>query len=139
MGLDTLWMTISRPWPPEVHCFFPIEGADHTQIIVLGCVGGIVAVGLVLVLAYRLSVEIYDRREFHRFEKERQHLNWKQVMRLPPPPLGGVTGVLLSASPSPDPAHFLPHNPHPRPVPPLQAYPGSSAHFHQFLGFLLKF
>ena len=63
------------------------------------------AVGLGLVLAYRLSVEIYDRREFHRFEKERQHLNWKQVMRLPLPPLGGVTGVLLSASPSPDPPH----------------------------------
>uniref|UniRef100_A0AAA9RS31 Integrin beta n=3 Tax=Bos TaxID=9903 RepID=A0AAA9RS31_BOVIN len=56
----------------------PEEGADHTRIIVLGCVGGIVAVGLGLVLAYRLSVEIYDRREFHRFEKERQHLNWKQ-------------------------------------------------------------
>uniref|UniRef100_A0A671DP17 Integrin beta n=1 Tax=Rhinolophus ferrumequinum TaxID=59479 RepID=A0A671DP17_RHIFE len=52
--------------------------ADHTQAIVLGCVGGIVAVGLGLVLAYRLSVEIYDRREYSRFEKERQHLNWKQ-------------------------------------------------------------
>ncbi|XP_002711172.2 integrin beta-7 isoform X1 [Oryctolagus cuniculus] len=57
----------------------PLEGgADHTKTIVLGCVGGIVAVGLVLVLAYRLSVEIYDRREFNRFEKERQQLNWNQ-------------------------------------------------------------
>uniref|UniRef100_A0A2I3MU29 Integrin beta n=1 Tax=Papio anubis TaxID=9555 RepID=A0A2I3MU29_PAPAN len=54
------------------------KGADHTQAIVLGCVGGIVAVGLGLVLAYRLSVEIYDRREYSRFEKERQQLNWKQ-------------------------------------------------------------
>ncbi|XP_011903540.1 PREDICTED: integrin beta-7 isoform X6 [Cercocebus atys] len=54
------------------------EGTDHTQAIVLGCVGGIVAVGLGLVLAYRLSVEIYDRREYSRFEKERQQLNWKQ-------------------------------------------------------------
>ncbi|XP_023578391.1 integrin beta-7 isoform X2 [Octodon degus] len=52
--------------------------ADHTQAIVLGCIGGIVAVGLVLVLAYRLSVEIYDRREYSRFEKERLQLNWKQ-------------------------------------------------------------
>lgn len=51
---------------------------DHTQAIVLGCVGGIVAVGLALVLAYRLSVEIYDRREYTRFEKERQQLSWKQ-------------------------------------------------------------
>nr|XP_045008496.1 integrin beta-7 [Jaculus jaculus] len=54
------------------------KGADHTQAIVLGCVGGIVAVGLGLVLAYRLSVEIYDRREYSRFEKEQQQLNWKQ-------------------------------------------------------------
>lgn len=56
----------------------PQEREDHTQTIVLGCVGGIVAVGLGLVLAYRLSVEIYDRREYSRFEKERQQLNWKQ-------------------------------------------------------------
>lgn len=57
----------------------PPEGADHTHAIILGCIGGIVAVGLGLVLAYRLSVEIYDRREYSRFEKERQQLNWKQV------------------------------------------------------------
>ncbi|XP_062931103.1 integrin beta-7 isoform X3 [Cynocephalus volans] len=56
----------------------PEKGADHTQAIVLGCIGGIVAVGLGLVLAYRLSVEIYDRREYSRFEKEQQQLNWKQ-------------------------------------------------------------
>uniref|UniRef100_UPI004038F3CD integrin beta-7 isoform X2 n=1 Tax=Callospermophilus lateralis TaxID=76772 RepID=UPI004038F3CD len=54
------------------------KGADQTQTIVLGCIGGIVAVGLGLVLAYRLSVEIYDRREYSRFEKERQQLNWKE-------------------------------------------------------------
>uniref|UniRef100_A0A8C5V691 Integrin beta n=1 Tax=Microcebus murinus TaxID=30608 RepID=A0A8C5V691_MICMU len=54
------------------------KGADHSQAIVLGCIGGIVAVGLGLVLAYRLSVEIYDRREYRRFEKEQQQLNWKQ-------------------------------------------------------------
>lgn len=48
------------------------------------------AVGLGLVLAYRLSVEIYDRQEYNRFEKERQQLNWKQVGRLCPTPLGWV-------------------------------------------------
>lgn len=52
---------------------------DHTRAIILGCTGGIVAVGLGLVLAYRLSVEIYDRREYRRFEKEQQQLDWKQV------------------------------------------------------------
>lgn len=39
--------------------------------------------GLGLVLAYRLSVEIYDRREYSRFEKERQQLNWKEVRPAP--------------------------------------------------------
>ncbi|XP_029422120.1 integrin beta-7 isoform X2 [Nannospalax galili] len=62
---------VLRVRPPE-------KGADHTQAIVLGCIGGIVAVGLGLVLAYRLSVEIYDRREYSRFEKERQQLSWNQ-------------------------------------------------------------
>lgn len=69
----------------------PSEGADHTRAIILGCVGGIVAVGLGLVLAYRLSVEVYDRLEYSRFEKERQQLNWKQVrpalkLLMPSPP-----------------------------------------------------
>jgi hypothetical protein len=76
-------------WPPRNLCpFFLTEGADNTQAIVLGCIGGIVAVGLGLVLAYRLSVEIYDRREFSRFEEERQQLNWKQVSTQPPTALG---------------------------------------------------
>ncbi|XP_055103384.2 integrin beta-7 isoform X4 [Symphalangus syndactylus] len=68
---DTRGRVVLRVRPQE-------KGADHTQAIVLGCVGGIVAVGLGLVLAYRLSVEIYDRREYSRFEKEQQQLNWKQ-------------------------------------------------------------
>lgn len=54
------------------------KGVDHTRAIILGCIGGIVAVGLGLVLAYRLSVEVYDRLEYSRFEKERQQLNWKE-------------------------------------------------------------
>lgn len=65
---------------PSATSFHPLaEVVDHTLATVLGCVGGIVAVGLGLVLAYRLSVEIYDRREYKRFEKEQQQLNWKQV------------------------------------------------------------
>lgn len=68
----------------------PPEGADHTRAIILGCIGGIVAVGLGLVLAYRLSVEIYDRREYSRFEKERQQLNWKQVR---PGPIATVSPI----------------------------------------------
>lgn len=98
MGLHThtgqLLLNLCVPAAQKSFCFTPIEGADHTQTIVLGCVGGIVAVGLGLVLAYRLSVEIYDRREYKRFEKEQQQPNWKQV-RLPPSPLGWFSLAFL--------------------------------------------
>lgn len=101
------------PWPgPRKSAWFPpAGGADHTQAIVLGCVGGIVAVGLGLVLAYRLSVEIYDRREFSRFEKEQKHLNWKQVGAASYPPglpWLGPPGSPLPAPPSLDSFHLGP-------------------------------
>lgn len=101
------------PWPgPQKSAWFPpAGGVDHTQAIVLGCVGGIVAVGLGLVLAYRLSVEIYDRREFSRFEKEQKHLNWKQVGAASYPP-----GLPWLGPPgSPLPAHPQPRLLSPRP------------------------
>lgn len=90
---------------PRPLCFFYPPGADHTQAIVLGCVGGIVAVGLGLVLAYRLSVEIYDRREYRRFEKERQQLNWKQVGKTAscPPGLSPFRVSALCLLPHPQP------------------------------------
>lgn len=105
------------PAPRSLCCFFPTERRDHTQAIVLGCVGGIVAVGLGLVLAYRLTVEIYDRREYWRFEKEQQQLNWKQVRRLRVPPLLPPAGFhlhflvgasALASPPHPQPRHFPP-------------------------------
>lgn len=82
-------MGLHADCPTSLCCFTSPEGTDHTRAIALGCVGGIVAVGLGLVLAYRLSVEIYDRREYKRFEKEWQQLKWKQV-RPPHSPLGWV-------------------------------------------------
>lgn len=81
---------------PEVCPVSLPESTDHTQAIVFSCVGGIVVVGLVLVLAYRVSVEIYDRREFSRFEKERQQLNWNKVRGMPLTHLGGL---VLGGSP----------------------------------------
>ena len=47
--------------------------------IVGGVVGGIVAVGLALLLIWRLLTFIHDRREFAKFEKERQNAKWDTV------------------------------------------------------------
>jgi len=45
--------------------------------IVLGVIAGIVLVGLALLLIWRLLVSIHDRREYARFEKERQLAKWE--------------------------------------------------------------
>ncbi|XP_076361128.1 integrin beta-PS-like [Tachypleus tridentatus] len=44
--------------------------------IVLGVIGGIVLVGLALLLIWKLLTTIHDRREFAKFEKERQMAKW---------------------------------------------------------------
>ena len=49
--------------------------------IVGGVVGGIVAVGLALLLIWKMLTMIHDRREFAKFEKERQNATWEVVMR----------------------------------------------------------
>merc|ERR1712071_60428 len=43
--------------------------------IVLGVIGAIVAIGLALILMWKVFTTIHDRREFARFEKERIWLN----------------------------------------------------------------
>ncbi|KAK2159930.1 hypothetical protein LSH36_143g03036 [Paralvinella palmiformis] len=44
--------------------------------IVLGVIGGIIAIGLALLLIWKLLVTIHDRREFAKFEKDRQNAKW---------------------------------------------------------------
>ncbi|CAL4140762.1 unnamed protein product, partial [Meganyctiphanes norvegica] len=44
--------------------------------IVLGVIGAIVAVGLALLLMWKVLTTIHDRREFARFEKERMMARW---------------------------------------------------------------
>ncbi|XP_076460405.1 integrin beta-1-like [Babylonia areolata] len=44
--------------------------------IVLGVVGGILAVGIALLFIWKLLTFIHDRREFAKFEKERQNAKW---------------------------------------------------------------
>lgn len=50
--------------------------AVNVLAIVGGVVGGIVAVGLALLLIWKLLTFIHDRREFAKFEKERQNAKW---------------------------------------------------------------
>jgi len=47
--------------------------------IILGVIGGIILIGLILLLIWKLLVTIHDRREFARFEKERANARWDMV------------------------------------------------------------
>lgn len=42
-------------------------------------IGGIIAVGLALLLIWKLLTTIHDRRELAKFEKERQMARWDTV------------------------------------------------------------
>jgi integrin beta 1 len=47
--------------------------------IILGVIGAVVAIGFALLLLWKLFTIIHDRREFARFEKERQMAKWDTV------------------------------------------------------------
>ena len=49
--------------------------------IVLGVIGAIVAIGLALILMWKVFTTIHDRREFARFEKERMLAKWDTVRK----------------------------------------------------------
>ena len=49
--------------------------------IVLGVIGAIVAIGLALILMWKVFTTIHDRREFARFEKERMLAKWDTVSK----------------------------------------------------------
>ena len=47
--------------------------------IILGVIGGIILIGLLLLLIWKLLVTIHDRCEFARFEKERANARLDMV------------------------------------------------------------
>ena len=55
-------------------------------------IGAIVAVGLALLLMWKVLTTIHDRREYAQFEKERMMAKWDTVSSLP---AGGALSVLL--------------------------------------------
>ena len=47
--------------------------------IILGVIGAIVAIGLMLILMWKVFTTIHDRREYARFEKEQRLAKWDAV------------------------------------------------------------
>ena len=62
-------------------CLFATGCTKQVNVlaIILGVIGGIILIGLLLLLIWKLLVTIHDRREFARFEKERANARWDMV------------------------------------------------------------
>lgn len=61
--------------------FCPTECPEPPNIalIVGSSIAGVALIGLVLLLTWRLLTELFDRREFRRFEKEKSKAKWNDV------------------------------------------------------------
>ncbi|XP_010120113.1 PREDICTED: integrin beta-2, partial [Chlamydotis macqueenii] len=60
---------------PEKECPEP----PNVALIVGGTVAGVALIGLLLLLIWRLLTELFDRREYHRFEKEKSKAKWNDA------------------------------------------------------------
>ncbi|TRZ23235.1 hypothetical protein HGM15179_003871 [Zosterops borbonicus] len=70
-GNDTYTVTVERdrecPKPPSV------------SLIVGGTVAGVFLIGAVILVAWRVLMELLDRREYRRFEKEKSKAKWNDA------------------------------------------------------------
>ncbi|KAM6465374.1 integrin beta-2 isoform 2-T2 [Liasis olivaceus] len=60
---------------PEKECPQP----PNIAAIVGGTIAGVALIGLLLLMAWRLVAELIDRREYHRFEKEKSKAKWNEA------------------------------------------------------------
>lgn len=51
----------------------------NIALIVGSTVAGVALIGLLLLLLWRLLTELFDRREYRRFEKEKSKAKWNDV------------------------------------------------------------
>ncbi|XP_057293843.1 integrin beta-1-A-like isoform X2 [Hydractinia symbiolongicarpus] len=61
----------------EKRCIVVVKKEINILAIVLGIIGGIVLLGLILLLLWKLLITAYDNYEYHKFEKDRMKSNWQ--------------------------------------------------------------
>lgn len=59
--------------------FLECPQPPNIAAIVGGTIAGVALIGLLLLVAWRLVAELIDRREYHRFEKEKSKAKWNEV------------------------------------------------------------
>lgn len=67
-----MWHTFIHTYDDYLFCFV-------LTALVLGVIGGIVLIGLLLLLIWKIITSIHDRREYAKFERERAMSDWNRV------------------------------------------------------------
>lgn len=67
-----MWHTFMHTYDDDLFCFV-------LTALVLGVIGGIVLIGLLLLLIWKIVTSIHDRNEYAKFEKERALSDWNRV------------------------------------------------------------
>ncbi|NXY46945.1 ITB2 protein, partial [Ceuthmochares aereus] len=70
-GMEVYTITVD----PKKECPEP----PNVALIVGSTIAGVFLIGLVLLLIWRLLTELFDRREYRRFEKERSKAKWNEA------------------------------------------------------------
>ncbi|MBN3307222.1 ITB7 protein, partial [Amia calva] len=52
---------------------------DTTTMIVGSSVSSIIFIGLILIIVYRILLELYDRREYQHFIRDQKNMKWKET------------------------------------------------------------
>uniref|UniRef100_A0A4W4FSK2 Integrin beta n=1 Tax=Electrophorus electricus TaxID=8005 RepID=A0A4W4FSK2_ELEEL len=66
---------------PFILCLsaFPTATIDKTTVIIGTSVSLIILIGVVIIIVYRVLMELYDRREYQNFLKAQQEADWNMV------------------------------------------------------------
>ncbi|KAB5583751.1 hypothetical protein PHYPO_G00099270 [Pangasianodon hypophthalmus] len=51
---------------------------DKTKVIISSSVSGIVFIGILIIIIYKILLELYDRREYHNFLKAQENTKWEE-------------------------------------------------------------
>lgn len=61
----------------EKRCIVIVKKEPPILAIIFGVIGGIVLLGLILLLLWKLLITAYDNYEYHKFEKDRMKSKWE--------------------------------------------------------------
>ncbi|TTO63383.1 Integrin beta-7 [Bagarius yarrelli] len=55
------------------------ETVDKTKVIISSSVSGIIFIGILVIVIYKILLELYDRREYQNFIKAQENTKWDEV------------------------------------------------------------